>query len=104
LRCRAALQTDISAGLPPAQNSSHVQPHCFLSSVKWEKLTIGHQNVAARTYGSSQGRKRKPLSEDVSECRSRGFVALRSDDPYDAPMLDIGYLTDSEGADMATLR
>ena len=40
----------------------------------------------------------------VLKCRSRGFVALRSDDPYDAPMLDIGYLTDSEGADMATLR
>ncbi len=36
--------------------------------------------------------------------RSRGHVALRSDDPYDAPKLDIGYLTDSEGADMATLR
>ena len=31
-------------------------------------------------------------------------MALRSDDPYDAPKLDIGYLTDSEGADMATLR
>ncbi len=31
-------------------------------------------------------------------------MALRSDDPYDAPKLDIGYLTDSEGADLATLR
>lgn len=37
-------------------------------------------------------------------CRSRGHVALRSDDPYDAPKLDIGYLTDSEGTDLATLR
>ncbi|CAL5223510.1 g6037 [Coccomyxa viridis] len=36
--------------------------------------------------------------------KSRGHVALRSDDPYDAPKLDIGYLTDSEGADLATLR
>ena len=31
-------------------------------------------------------------------------MALRSDDPYDPPKLDIGYLTDSEGADLATLR
>ena len=31
-------------------------------------------------------------------------MALRSDDPYDAPKLDIGYLTDKEGADLATLR
>ena len=31
-------------------------------------------------------------------------MALRSGDPYDAPKLDIGYLTDSEGADLATLR
>ena len=37
-------------------------------------------------------------------CRSRGSVALRSDDPYDAPKLDIGYLTDEAGADLATLR
>ena len=31
-------------------------------------------------------------------------MALRSDDPYDAPKLDIGYLTDEAGADLATLR
>lgn len=31
-------------------------------------------------------------------------MALRSDDPYDAPKLDIGYLTDKDGADLATLR
>jgi hypothetical protein len=31
-------------------------------------------------------------------------VSLRSDDPWDAPKLDIGYLTDKEGADLATLR
>lgn len=36
--------------------------------------------------------------------RSRGTVSLRSDDPWDAPKLDIGYLTDKEGADLATLR
>ena len=31
-------------------------------------------------------------------------MALRSNDPYDAPKLDIGYLTDEAGADLATLR
>ena len=31
-------------------------------------------------------------------------MSLRSDDPWDAPKLDIGYLTDKEGADLATLR
>ena len=31
-------------------------------------------------------------------------MLLRSDDPWDAPKLDIGYLTDKEGADLATLR
>ncbi|CAL8465624.1 g5160 [Coccomyxa elongata] len=36
--------------------------------------------------------------------KSRGTVSLRSDDPWDAPKLDIGYLTDKEGADLATLR
>ncbi len=36
--------------------------------------------------------------------RSRGSVGLRSDDPWDAPKLDIGFLTDKEGADLATLR
>ncbi|EIE18382.1 alcohol oxidase [Coccomyxa subellipsoidea C-169] len=36
--------------------------------------------------------------------KSRGSVGLRSDDPWDAPKLDIGFLTDKEGADLATLR
>ena len=37
-------------------------------------------------------------------CRSRGTVLLRSDDPWDAPKLDPKYLSDGEGADLATLR
>ena len=36
--------------------------------------------------------------------RSRGSVSLRSDDPWDAPKVDIGFLTDKEGADLTTLR
>lgn len=31
-------------------------------------------------------------------------MSLRSDDPYDMPKVDIGFLTDKEGADLATLR
>jgi choline dehydrogenase len=34
--------------------------------------------------------------------RSRGSVTLRSADPRDAPVLDPGYLSDEEGADLAT--
>ena len=47
---------------------------------------------------------RMPSMPFMHACRSRGSVALRSDDPYDAPKLDIGYLTDKAGADLATLR
>ena len=36
--------------------------------------------------------------------RSRGSVALRSDDPWDAPKIDIAFLSDKDGADIATLR
>jgi hypothetical protein len=39
-----------------------------------------------------------------SRGRSRGTVSLRSDDPWDMPKVDIGFLTDKEGADLATLR
>ena len=45
-----------------------------------------------------------PSMPFMHSCSSRGSVALRSDDPYDAPKLDIGYLTDEAGADLATLR
>lgn len=31
-------------------------------------------------------------------------MSLRSDDPWDAPKLDTGFLTDKQGADLATLR
>ena len=31
-------------------------------------------------------------------------MTLRSEDPWDAPKLDIGFLSDKEGADLATLR
>ena len=31
-------------------------------------------------------------------------MLLRSDDPWDPPKLDPQYLSDSEGADLATLR
>ena len=37
-------------------------------------------------------------------CRSKGRVVLRSDDPYDAPRMDPRYLSDADGADLATLR
>ena len=36
--------------------------------------------------------------------RSRGSVGLRSDDPWDAPKIDIAFLSDKDGADIATLR
>ena len=32
------------------------------------------------------------------------MVQLRSDDPFDAPLIDAKYLTDAGGADLATLR
>ncbi|MGQ4389049.1 GMC family oxidoreductase [Streptomyces sp. SAS_270] len=35
--------------------------------------------------------------------RSRGAVTLRSDDPYDAPLIDPRYLSDEAGSDLATL-
>jgi choline dehydrogenase-like flavoprotein len=35
---------------------------------------------------------------------SRGTVTLRSADPWDAPCVDPGYLTDARGADAGTLR
>jgi choline dehydrogenase len=35
--------------------------------------------------------------------RSRGSVTLRSADPHDAPLIDPGYLSDPDGADLATL-
>ena len=31
-------------------------------------------------------------------------MSLRSDNPWDAPKVDIGFLSDKEGADLATLR
>ena len=31
-------------------------------------------------------------------------MQLRSDDPFDAPLIDAKYLTDAEGGDLATLR
>jgi len=40
----------------------------------------------------------------TANCRSRGSVLLKSDDPWDTPKLDPRYLTDKEGADLATLR
>lgn len=43
-------------------------------------------------------------SEAASCCRSKGSIGLRSEDPWDAPRLDPGYLSDKEGADLATLR
>jgi len=46
------------------------------------------------------------ITLQVIACRplSRGSVSLASPDPYEAPKIDIGYLTDSEGVDMQTLR
>lgn len=42
----------------------------------------------------------------IIACRpkSRGSISLRSDDPFDSPLLDAGYLNDPEGADLASLR
>lgn len=39
-------------------------------------------------------------------CRpqSRGSIGLNSTDPFERPALDINYLTDDQGADMATLK
>jgi fatty acid photodecarboxylase len=39
-------------------------------------------------------------------CRpqSRGSVGLRSAEPFDAPKVDVGYLSDERGADLATLK
>ncbi|KAK9915568.1 hypothetical protein WJX75_000937 [Coccomyxa subellipsoidea] len=36
--------------------------------------------------------------------KSRGSVSHRSDDPWDAPQVDIGFLNDKQVADLATLR
>ncbi|KAL4424367.1 hypothetical protein ABPG75_001668 [Micractinium tetrahymenae] len=46
------------------------------------------------------------ITVQLIACRpqSRGSVGLKSADPFDAPKLETGYLTDAAGADLATLR
>jgi choline dehydrogenase-like flavoprotein len=54
-----------------------------------------------------QGRKwTSGVTFQLIACRpkSRGSVGLKSNDPFDSPALDSGYLNDSAGSDLSTLR
>ena len=40
----------------------------------------------------------------ASRAAGKGRVQLKTEDPFDSPLIDSGYLTDKEGRDMATLK